>query len=151
MKVDEVNRLTASLSVKAILDIFDKYLPVDENLNAIEIGGSPSRYLIYMAKNFKYNIHSLDYSKIGNEQTMKNLTGTGIPIEIYDRDLFSENFNKDLPLFDIVYSLGFIEHFEDLDLVVKKHTKLLKSGGILLLGTPNLSGAFYRYFLKKTT
>lgn len=150
MKVDEVNRLTASLSVKAILNNFDKYLPVDENLHAIEIGGSPGRYLIYMAKNFKYNVHSLDYSKIGNEQTMKNLTTAGIPVEIYDRDLFSENFNKDLPLFDIVYSLGFIEHFEDLNLVVKKHIELLKSGGILLLGVPNLRAGIYRCFLKVT-
>lgn len=149
-KVDEVNRSTASLTVKAILDIFDKYLPVDENLSALEIGGSPGRYLIYMAKHFKYNLHSLDYSKVGNEQTGKNLANADLLIEIYEKDLISENFNKDLPLFDIVYSLGFIEHFEDLNLVVRKHIELLKSGGILLLGVPNLNGFFYRSFLKKT-
>ncbi|HEY7227659.1 MAG TPA: class I SAM-dependent methyltransferase [Nitrososphaeraceae archaeon] len=149
MKVEEVNRPSASLTVKAILDIFDKYLPVDENLNAIEIGGSPGRYLVYIAKNFKYNAHSLDYSKIGNEQTMKNFTTAGIPVEIYDRDLFSENFNKGIPLFDIVYSLGFIEHFQDLNLVVKKHTELLKSGGILILGVPNLRAGIYRYLLRR--
>ena len=59
-----------------------------------------------MAKKFKYHVHSLDYSKIGNEQTIKNMNAAGIPIKVYERDLFSENFYKDMQLFDIVYSLG---------------------------------------------
>lgn len=37
-----------------------------------------------------------------------------------------------MQLFDIVYSLGFVEHFEDLNIVIKKHTELLKPAGILL-------------------
>jgi 2-polyprenyl-3-methyl-5-hydroxy-6-metoxy-1,4-benzoquinol methylase len=102
-----------------------------------------------MAKKFKYHVHSLDYSKIGNEQTIKNMNAAGIPIKVYERDLFSENFNKDMQLFDIVYSLGFVEHFEELNIVVKKHTELLKPGGILLLGVPNLGG-IYSFLLKKT-
>jgi SAM-dependent methyltransferase len=145
----EIKRSKKGLSINSILDVFDKYLPVNDTFHALEIGGAPGRYLIYMAKNFKYHVHSLDYSNIGNEQTKKNLASANIPIEVYQRDLFSKNSNNDLPLFDMVYSLGFIEHFEDLDLVVKKHFELLKPGGILLLGVPNLGG-IYRFFLKRT-
>ena len=43
---------------------------------------------------------------------------------------FSDNLNKDLPHSDIVYSLGFINHFEDLPLVVKITSSFLSPGGI---------------------
>ena len=42
---------------------------------------------------------------------------------------FSDNLNKDLPHSDIVYSLGFINHFEDLPLVVKITSSFLSPGG----------------------
>ena len=149
VNVSEIKRSLRRSSVNSILDVFDKYLPVNSGFHILEIGGSPGRYLIYIAKKFKCHVYSLDYSKIGNEQTIKNMNAAGIPIKVYERDLFSENFNKDMQLFDIVYSLGFVEHFEELNVVVKKHTELLKPGGILLLGVPNLGG-IYSFFLKKT-
>jgi SAM-dependent methyltransferase len=145
----EIKRSSEVSSVNAILDVFDKYLPVNGDFHVLEIGGAPGQYLIYMAKNFKYHLHSLDFSKIGNEQTLRNLTIADIKIDIYENDLFSENLMEDLPQFDIVYSLGFIEHFYDLNQVVKKHIDLLRPGGILLLGVPNLGG-IYGFFLRRT-
>jgi SAM-dependent methyltransferase len=145
----EIKRTSQGLSVNSILDVFDKYLPVNENFHALEIGGAPGQYLIYMHKKFRYHVHSLDYSKIGNEQTIKNLKAAGIEVNVYEKDLFVENFAQDLPKFDIVYSLGFIEHFENLNEVVKRHVDLLKPGGVLLLGVPNLRG-IYKFFLKQT-
>ncbi len=145
----EIKRTPGALSVNSILNVFDKYLPVNENFHALEIGGAPGQYLIYMHKKFKYHVHSLDYSKIGNEQTVKNLKAAGIEVKVYEKDLFAENFAQDIPKFDVVYSLGFIEHFENLNEVVKRHVNLLKPGGILLLGVPNLRG-IYKFFLKQT-
>jgi 2-polyprenyl-3-methyl-5-hydroxy-6-metoxy-1,4-benzoquinol methylase len=145
----EIKRSGKDSGVNAILDVFGKYLPINEDLHALEIGGAPGQYLIYMAKNFGYHLHSLDFSKVGNEQTLKYLTAANIKIDIYERDLFSERLKEDLPLFDIVYSLGFIEHFEDFNQVVRKHIDLLRPGGILLIGVPNLGGV-YGFFLKRT-
>jgi SAM-dependent methyltransferase len=145
----EIKRSSKDSSVNAILDVFEKYLPINEDFHALEIGGAPGQYLIYMAKNFGYHLHSLDFSKVGNEQTLKYLTAANIRIDIYERDLFSEKLKEGLPLFDIVYSLGFIEHFEDFNQVVRKHTDLLRPGGILLIGVPNLGGV-YGFFLKRT-
>lgn len=147
--VAEIKRTKRGLHANAILDALDKHLPRNKNFHVLEIGGAPGQYLIYMAKNFNYHLHSLDYSKIGNDRTVKNLAAANIPIAVYEKDFFSDDFTKDLPLFDIVYSLGFIEHFEDLSFVVGKHLDLLKTGGILLLGVPNL-GAVYKHFLKRT-
>jgi SAM-dependent methyltransferase len=145
----EIIRSPRGLSINAILDVFDKYLPVNDNFHALEIGGAPGQYLIYMARNFKYHIHSLDYSKVGNEKTLQNLKLAKIDVNVYERNLFSRNFSNGLPQFDIVYSLGFIEHFENLTEVVKKHLDLLKPGGILVLGVPNLGG-IYKLFLERT-
>ena len=145
----EIKRTKKGLSINSILDVFDKYLPVNENFNALEIGGAPGQYLIYMHKNFKYKIHSLDYARIGNEQTVKNLKAVNIDVTVYEKDLFAENFSEGLPKFDVVYSLGFIEHFDNLTDVVARHVQLLKPGGILLLGVPNLRG-IYKWFLKQT-
>ncbi len=54
----------------------------------------------------------------------------------------------DIPTFDIVYSLGFIEHFLDLDETIYRHLKLLKPGGILAYGIPNFLGVNH-WFLKR--
>lgn len=141
----EVRKKKKQLFANELLYIFDKYLPINKNFHALEVGGAPGQYLMYLVKNFNYHAHSLDYSKIGNEQTQRNFSNAQIPVEVYERDLFSDN--KDLPKFDIVFSLGLIEHFENPELAVSKHIELLKSGGILLLGVPNLTG-IYHPFLK---
>jgi SAM-dependent methyltransferase len=94
-------------------------------------------------------VSSLDYSQIGNEQTQKNLKAVNINVKVYQKDLFVKDFSEGLPKFDLVYSLGFIEHFENLNDVVRRHLELLKPGGILLLGVPNLGG-IYKWFLKQT-
>lgn len=145
----EIKRRENELLLNEILDIFDRYLPVNENMNVLEIGGAPGHYLMYMAKNYKYKVHSLDYSKVGNELTIKNFQIAGLDVKVYEMDFFSDACNVALPKFDIVYSLGFIEHFEDLKEVIRRHTMLLKTDGILLLGVPNLRG-IYRIFLRQT-
>jgi hypothetical protein len=47
----------------------------------------------------------------------------------------------------MVYSLGFIEHFLETDLVIEKHLNLLKENGLLLVGMPNFRG-INKLFLK---
>ena len=42
--------------------------------------------------------------------------------------------------FDLVYSIGFIEHFEDTRDVIKRHVDLLANNGHLLIVLPNLLG-----------
>ena len=45
-------------------------------------------------------------------------------------------------LHDIVISLGFIEHFEDSDVIVEKHLDWLRPGGTLIIGVPNFRGIY---------
>lgn len=138
-----VFRSKPTIVMQSILGVFNNFFNINEKLNVIEIGGAPGDYLVYLHKNFKYNTHSLDFSAVGNEQTKVNFKNFGIPIKVYEKDIFSDL--TDLPKFDIVFSLGFIEHFEDTQLVVSKHSELLKPGGLLLLGVPNFTGIYYPF------
>jgi SAM-dependent methyltransferase len=141
-----VERATAGLYVQAILDVLDRYLPADPQRSILEIGGAPGQYLVYMARHFGYSIHCLDYSPVGCQKTQENFSLLGIPAQVYCRDLFAPDL--DLPSFDIVYSLGVIEHFADPSPVIERHLLLLKPGGILLLGVPNFGGV-YQKFLRR--
>ena len=58
---------------------------------------------------------------------------------IYKLDIFESNFNI-LPTFDIVYSLGFVEHFNDLQLSIQKHLDVTQKGGIIIIGLPVFLG-----------
>ena len=84
----EIKRRENELLLNEILDIFDRYLPVNENMNVLEIGGAPGHYLMYMAKNYKYKVHSSDYSKVGNELTIKNFQIAGLDVKVYYMDFF---------------------------------------------------------------
>ena len=134
----EVGWDTANPLAKEILRVFDTYLPHQPRLTILEIGGAPGGFLAYFVKQFGYLAHAIDYSDIGCKKMRENFDIMNLNVTIYNRDIFSDL--SDLPLFDIVFSAGFIEHFSDLDLVVGRHVALLKKGGTLVLGVPNFRG-----------
>lgn len=129
-----------NLLYSEILLSLDRYLPETKGLSILEIGGGQGEYLLYLTKHKGYKANSLDYSKIGNQQTRDTFSRAGLPVVLYERDLFADN--SDIPKFDIVFSLGLIEHFDDPQNVISKHLDLLKPGGILLLGVPNFTGIY---------
>jgi len=129
-----------TLQVKELQKVFHFYLPVNQNWLALEIGGASSDFLSYFARFFNYKIHSLDYSTAGNDATRQKFKDLHTPIQIFEKDLFSDL--SDLPKFELVYSLGFLEHFENPIPVIEKHLCLLKAGGMLMIGSPNLTGIY---------
>ena len=112
----------------------------------LEIGGAPGQYLVYLHKQFGYKVSCLDYSETGCEKTRENFKLLDIPVNVYHKDIFSDL--SELPLYDVVFSMGLIEHFEDVKVIVNNHLKLLKPGGILILGMPNFRG-INKLFLKR--
>jgi SAM-dependent methyltransferase len=126
------------LYINEILDVFDRHLPRDPSLTAIEIGGTPGAYLAYVHRTFGYGVHCLDYSERGCAATRENFGLLGIPGVVHRADVFTDDL--ELPSFDVVYSLGLIEHFTDLTGVVERHVRLVRPGGWLLLGVPDFLG-----------
>jgi 2-polyprenyl-3-methyl-5-hydroxy-6-metoxy-1,4-benzoquinol methylase len=134
----EIRRDTKHAVNSELVKIFDTYLPQQAGLGILEIGGAPGQYLAYFAREFGYSTHAIDYSIVGCYMIREVFEDMNLDVTIYNRDIFSDL--SDLPRFDIVFSMGFIEHFTDLDSVVGKHVELLKKKGILILGVPNYRG-----------
>lgn len=103
----------------------------------LEIGGAPGQYLAALTETHEVDAHVLDYSEVGCLQTQKNFELLGRKVTVHRQDLFGD---LDLGLFDLVFSLGFIEHFGDLDDVVARHARLVRPGGTLVIGCPNFRG-----------
>lgn len=94
----------------------------------------PGNNLVYFNKEFGYRVCALDYVA-DVEVLRKTFAINGLSdFEIVNCNLFEffpvENF-------DIVFSSGLIEHFEDWRAIWTKHIDLLKPGGFLFIGLPN--------------
>lgn len=124
--------------LNAILDVFDSWLPRDAGLTAAEIGGAPGQYLAYLHRSHGYRVTCIDFSRTGCERTVENFRLLSIPGEVIPADIIADV--SELPAFDVVYSLGLIEHFSDRRQIVANHVRLVRPGGYLVLGVPNLRG-----------
>jgi len=106
----------------------------------LEVGCAPGKWLAFMAKEFDLRPSGVEYSESGIKLTTENFRLLGLkPDQIIADDFFQINPTHQ---FDVVMSLGFIEHFPDVDAVISLHLKWLKPGGVLILGVPNFRGIY---------
>lgn len=106
---------------------------------AIELGGFPGYYAIYLKKYQSLNTTLLDYF-IHEELVNQLLTANGLnqgDINIIEADLF--NYTPEQQ-YDMVLSFGLIEHFADTKGIIKTHLSFLKPGGTLFITLPNFTG-----------
>ncbi|KKH95133.1 hypothetical protein EO95_00780 [Methanosarcina sp. 1.H.T.1A.1] len=124
-----------------IVTILNKFLVADNTKRAFEVGCAPGKWLIYLSENYNYSVDGCEYIEAASKKTMENLKICGVDgFNIYTGDFLKMDFDTK---YDVVISLGFIEHFEDTDSVCKKHADLLKEGGLLIIGVPKLTGLNY--------
>jgi 2-polyprenyl-3-methyl-5-hydroxy-6-metoxy-1,4-benzoquinol methylase len=127
-----------------ILHVFDRIIPQNSTWAILEIGGAPGRFLAYLNRKYKFKVSSLDYSHVGSELTCENFKLMGLDIHAYEGDLFSDKNGLKKNAFDLVYSLGFIEHFQNIKEVVERHLLYVKPGGWLMIGVPHFIRTFSR-------
>lgn len=105
----------------------------------IEIGGFPGINSVYFYKNNCPSVSLLDFY-IDQDMVNRLEQHNGLPentIHCIEADFF--NFRSEKK-YDIVFSLGFIEHFKDTGDVLRRHVELLAEGGRLLVILPNFRG-----------
>jgi len=104
--------------------------------DAIEIGCATGNYMIYLNKEFGYSVDGIDYSN-NMEYVRANLSHNSIS----GANLFKQDFFEFPPpqKYDLVFSAGFVEHFDDYELVVRKHAEWAKPGGLVVIIVPNLT------------
>lgn len=104
----------------------------------LELGGGGSRVLPYLSRKFDCEAHGTDFSWSGCRLLRANFALQSVRGNVICEDLFQSSLPDGA--FDIVYSSGLIEHFDDTRAVIAEHVRLLRPAGELVLIVPNLEG-----------
>lgn len=113
----------------------------------LEIGCAPGKLLSWVAAELRAEVAGLDYSPRGLSTAKQLFTALQLSADFRCEDLRATTFTP--ASFDVVLSVGVIEHFEDPRAVVQDHLRLVKPGGIALITVPNYRGIYgfiQRYF-----
>ena len=132
--LDYISRCIETVLLRAIR----KYEPK----SILEIGCGNSFWLPYVAKVSGATIAGIDYSESGCKHARRNLESAGVSGSIFCIDILEDNTDK-IGQYDLVYSLGVIEHFSDTENILKKFSEFVKPGGVLLTEVPNLKNSFH--------
>ena len=128
----------SSFLIGEIAAVFERFLPPEPRLSVLEVGGAPGQYAAYVARRLGHAVTIFDSSRIGCAKARENFELLGLSVDVVEGDMFDPP--AELPKFEAVFSLGLIEHFEDVVAAVRAHVELAAPGGLLLLGVPNLAG-----------
>jgi len=106
---------------------------------AIELGGFPGYYSIYLKKFYNISPTLLDYF-VHRELLEKLLECNSLSnddVEVIETDLFAYTSSDK---YDLVLSVGLIEHFDDTKDIIRKHISFLNDEGKLFITVPNFRG-----------
>ncbi len=117
---------------------------------AIELGGFPGYYAVFLKKYLKLDVTLLDYfvHQPITEELLKTNGLANDSIQIIETDLFNYTTPEQ---YDLVLSCGLIEHFNDTADIINRHIAFVKPGGTLFITLPNfkaVNGWFQRNFDK---
>lgn len=113
---------------------------------ALEVGCAPGKWMVFLKEEMGYTPHGCEYVHSAVEATRKNLDMNNIhDAKVHEGDFLSYDFGEQK--YDLIVSFGFIEHFQNPDVVIHKMKSLLKPNGRLVVGIPNFNGLNY-YFAK---
>ncbi|AJY07633.1 class I SAM-dependent methyltransferase [Burkholderia vietnamiensis] len=111
-------------------------------MTAIEIGCFPGKFIEHVGQK-GYAISGIDvYSRVAEVGEWARERGCTIGHfrQVPLADYMAGGFEP----FDVVFSLGFIEHFENFCEILYDHAALTKVGGTVLIGAPNFASPTQR-------
>jgi SAM-dependent methyltransferase len=121
-------------------EVFERHLPKSNGeLELLELGCGTSRWLPYFARHFGFRVSGLDYSEVGCNAAREILNRDGVTGTVLHGDVFnpaSDFENR----FDVVISLGLVEHFRDTGSALRSFARFAKPGGLVVTTVPNMAG-----------
>jgi len=105
----------------------------------LEVGCGSSKWMPYFARKFGYQVSGIDYSEVGCLQAFEQLRKAGVDGQVICRDALAENGDL-CGRFDVVISLGLVEHFADTSEITRSLARYVRPGGLLVSASPNLAG-----------
>jgi 2-polyprenyl-3-methyl-5-hydroxy-6-metoxy-1,4-benzoquinol methylase len=137
------------LEFRAIDALLKRWLPRDGQRHCLEIGCHPGRYLWYFHDQFGYQVSGIEYVADACDSTREALQRAGVAAEIRYADVFDFD-PPGAERYDVVVSVGLVEHFVDIGPIVRRHVELLGPGGHVVVIVPNhrgLNGCILRTIL----
>lgn len=143
--IDSISRL---YGVKNVIWCFNKLIKNEKIVKILDVGCGAGFYFNFFSKKGAKELHGLEYETMNVEKARS--LNKHINVKIIQGDIkkilsyYQENY------FDLIISLGLIEHFKYPINKIKDLIKLIKLNGILILEMPNFNNYFYyRSRLKK--
>lgn len=106
----------------------------------VEIGCAPGKMLAWVAVTLGARVTGIDYSPRGIDIARELFRRLGIQGDLRCEDIFETTLEAGS--FDIAYSAGLIEHFDDPQELVRRHLVLVRPGGLVLITIPNYRGLY---------
>lgn len=129
-------------------ELFSKIIHQRKVVSAIELGGFPGYYSIFLNKYFSIRTTLLDF--FIHKEILSNVAQANdvkvTDIATIETDLFNYVPQEQ---YDLVFSCGLIEHFRDTKDIINKHIPFMKPNSMLLITLPNfksVNGWFQRKF-----
>src|SRR5438034_690129 len=120
-------------------EVFERYL--EPGGTCFEIGFLPGYILTYLSKHFRYTVSGIDLTPFDETEVRERMVLDGANVGKLFRGDFLQ-FASDEE-YDVVCSFGFLEHFSNPEVIIKRHISLLRPGGTLVISCPNFRGAQY--------
>lgn len=115
---------------------------VRRDTSVLEIGCAPGKMLAWMAGALGARVAGLEPSERGIGFARALFRQLGLQGDLRQEELDTTTFQPGT--FDLVFSAGLIEHFEDPAPVVRRHVELTRPGGTALIVIPNYGGIYGR-------
>lgn len=91
-------------------------------------------------------VTGIESSPVGAEMTRRNATAANTPLRLLEADFFDASIQD---RFDVVWSAGLVEHFDDLATPLLRLRELIRPGGLLITAVPNLNGSVYAWLQRR--
>ncbi|MCC6347827.1 MAG: class I SAM-dependent methyltransferase [Nitrospirales bacterium] len=115
---------------------------IEKGSRVLEVGCGGSLWLPYIMKELHCSVSGIDYSEQGITKAEKHLRMQGEAYTLHRMDFLTPDpalFRS----FDVVFSIGVIEHFENPSGIVEICKRLLKKNGLMITIIPNTAGMLF--------
>lgn len=125
----------------ALAGIFKRHVRLGSAV--LELGCGGSLWLPYLARVQGCAVAGIDFSAEGIKKAQVHLDQNGVAGRLHQADFLNPPADL-VGRFDLVYSLGVVEHFDDPGALLRAFAEFLKPGGKLLTWIPNTAGFIMR-------
>jgi 2-polyprenyl-3-methyl-5-hydroxy-6-metoxy-1,4-benzoquinol methylase len=122
---------------RALAQALEQEATVEPGAHLLEVGCAPGRWMVFYAERFGAHVEGIEYAEGAAALTERNLAACGVEGRVHRADFWDFQSAR---TYDLVLSLGFIEHFSNPEEVFRRHAAFVAQRGLLALGVPNFRG-----------